>query len=252
MKLLITSDLHYNLQQFDWLLRTADRYDYVIIAGDLLNIAGYLELELQITVIAEYLQNLSQRTKVVVCSGNHDGESKTEAGEYTATWLQDIRSDSLFVDWQAVQDKGNLISICPWWDGPESREEMTAMLERHSHMEKDKWIWIHHAPPDECRVSWTGKRYRGDKYLNQLIAKYKPTVVFSGHIHAAPFYQAGGWVDRMNESWVCNAGHQPGPMPTTIQFDLEKMSAIFDSSEGRETADLSDLNVLPFDPQQPT
>ncbi|MDA7657257.1 metallophosphoesterase family protein [Verrucomicrobia bacterium] len=249
MKLLVTSDLHYNLQQFDWLLRIAERYDYVIIAGDLLNVAGYLELELQITVVAEYLQSLSQRTQVIVCSGNHDGDTKTTKGEYTAAWLQGIRSDTLFVDCQSVQAKGVLFSVCPWWDGPHSRKDMADMLVKHAQLPHEKWVWIHHAPPDQCRVSWTGKRYGGDKFLNQLIETHSPTVVFSGHIHTAPFYQAGGWVDRINRSWVCNPGSQPGPMPTTIQFDLEKMSAVFDSSEGRETADLSDLDVLPFDHQ---
>ena len=248
LKLLITSDLHYNLKQFDWLLQTGEFYDYVVLAGDLLNVAGFLELELQITVISEYLQNLSRLTNVVVCSGNHDGDLKNKDGEYTAAWLQSLSSDRLFVDWQAVETPEALISVCPWWDGPVSRAEMAKMLEEHSKLPKKKWVWIHHAPPDQSRVSWTGKRYGGDKFLNQLIEKHEPTVVFSGHIHTAPFYQVGGWVDRVHQTWVCNPGNQPGGLPTTIQFDLTKMNAIFDSSEGRETANLSDLDVLPFAP----
>tara|TARA_A100001037_G_C15118687_1_gene622719 strand:+ start:869 stop:1618 length:750 start_codon:yes stop_codon:yes gene_type:complete len=243
LKLLVTSDLHYNLQQFDWLLQTADRYDYVVLAGDLLNVAGYLELEVQITVISEYLQTLSQRTKVIACSGNHDGENKTRSGEYTATWMQGIATDRIFVDWQHVHDDDTAISVCPWWDGPESRQAMAEMLAEHSQHPAKKWVWVHHAPPDACRVSWTGKRHGGDRFLNQLIELYHPTVVFSGHIHTAPFYQVGGWVDRIGKTWVCNPGHQPGPVPTTIQFDLSTMMAVFDSSEGRETADLSDLDA---------
>ena len=210
--------------------------------------AGYLDLELQITVIEEYLQKLSKQTRVIACSGNHDGETKTKSGEYTAAWLQALGSETLFVDWQKVQDDDLLISVCPWWDGPESREDMAQMLEKHSHLPHKKWVWIHHAPPDKCRVSWTGKRHGGDKFLNGLIERYEPTFVISGHIHTAPFYQVGGWVDRLHNTWVCNPGSQPGPVPTTIQLDLEKMSAIFDSSEGRETADLSDPDVLPFAP----
>ena len=249
MKLLITSDLHYNLQQFEWLLRVAPDFDYVVLAGDLLNVAGYLELELQITVVGEYLERLSKVSRVIVCSGNHDGETKTESGEYTAKWLQAIASETLFVDWQEVRDRDVLISVCPWWDGPESRKEMDQMLEKHSRLEYKKWLWIHHAPPDQCRVSWTGKRHGGDKFLNELIKRYEPTFVISGHIHTAPFYQAGGWVDRLHNTWVCNPGNQPGPVPTTIQLDLGTMGAIFDCSEGRETADLSDPAVLPFGPE---
>ncbi len=246
MKLIATTDLHYNLQQFDWLLQVADRFDYVALCGDLLNVAGFLELELQITVVSEYLQKISQLSKVLVCSGNHDVETKNLDGEYTAAWLQPLSSDRIFVDWTAVEDGDTLISVCPWWDGPKSREDMAAMLADHAKRRKDKWIWLHHAPPDASRVSWTGKRHGGDKFLNELIKKHEPTFVFSGHIHNAPFYQAGGWVDRIHRTWVCNPGQQPGHAPTAIQLDLDQMSAIFDSSEGRETADLSDLDVVPF------
>lgn len=234
MKLLLTSDLHYNLQQFDWLIRNGQHYDYVIVAGDLLNIAGYLELEVQITVISEYLRNLSRLTNVIVCSGNHDGETRNRQGEFNAAWLQKIASETLFVDWQAVRAPGVLISICPWWDGHSTKAKMVAMLEDHAEMPHKKWVWIHHAPPDRCRVSWTGKRFGGDPFLNVLIKKHSPTLVFSGHIHSAPFYEKGGWVDRLHETWVCNPGNQPGAIPTTIQFDLDEMKAIFDSSEGRE------------------
>ena len=252
MKLLVTSDLHYNLQQYDWLLQTGEFYDYVVIVGDLLNIAGFLEHELQITVVSEYLVSLSQKTKVVVCSGNHDGEVKNSAGEFTAAWLRSLHSDTLTVDGQCTEDEGTLFSICPWWDGPHSRGEMVAMLERHSQLKRERWIWLHHAPPDACRVSWTGKRHGGDSFLNGLIEKYEPTIVLSGHIHTPPFYQASGWIDRLHKTWVLNPGNQPGSIPTTIQLDMTKMAAIYDSSEGREIADLSDLAVLPFDPSQPS
>ncbi len=249
LKLLVTSDLHYNLRQFDWLLQTADRYDCLIIAGDLLNVAGYLELELQITVISEYLQKLSRSTQVVVCSGNHDGGTKNSAGEYTAAWLQTIRSKSLFVDGQCLQTKdGSLLSVCPWWDGMQSRADMVRMLEEHNQRPRSKWVWAHHAPPDRCRISWTGKRYGGDKFLNRLIERFSPTVVFSGHIHTAPFYQAGGWIDRVHNSWVCNPGNQPGPVPTIIQFDLAKMTAVFDCSNERARADLNDPDGWPSSP----
>lgn len=248
LKLLVTSDIHYNLRQFDWLLQTANRYDCLIIAGDLLNVAGYLELELQITVVSEYLRKLSGLTQVAVCSGNHDGETKNRFGEYTAAWLQSIRSKSLLVDGQCLQTNGALLSVCAWWDGARSRAEMAQMLEKHSRLPHSQWMWAHHEPPDQCRVSWTGKRHGGDKFLNPLIQRYSPTVVFSGHIHTAPFYQAGGWIDRVHNSWVCNPGNQPGPVPTTIQLDLKTMTAIFDCNEGREIAELNAPDGWPSAP----
>ena len=41
MKALIAADLHYNLRQYDWLLQAAAGYDLVIVAGDLLDLAGH-------------------------------------------------------------------------------------------------------------------------------------------------------------------------------------------------------------------
>ena len=238
MKLLVTSDLHYNLPQFDWLLRVANRYDALVIGGDLLNIAGYLDLEIQITVISNYLRRMSELTRVMVCSGNHDGESRDDSGEFEARWLRSIRSETLLVDDDRFLQDGQLFTICPWWDGKRSRERMEGLLEEHSRLARSRWIWIHHAPPNLCRVSWTGKRHGGDGFLNKLIERHSPDLVISGHIHTAPFYEAGGWLDRIGSTWVCNPGSQPGPIPTTIQLDLENGTAIFDSSGGRESASL--------------
>ena len=248
MKLLVTSDLHYNLPQLDWLLRVAERYDAVVLGGDLLNVAGYLDLDIQITVISGYLERMGEITRVMVCSGNHDGESRNSHGEYTAGWLQKIRSESILVDGCHLLHQGILFSVCPWWDGEQSRKAMERMLEEHAALPHTRWVWIHHAPPNNCRISWTGKRYGGDNFLNSLITRHAPEMVISGHIHTAPFYQSGGWIDRIEGTWVCNPGSQPGSIPTTIQLDLSTAKAIFDSSSGRETADLNDPDGLPYDP----
>ncbi len=76
LKLLAVSDLHFSLGQFDWLVQEAPRYDAVIIAGDLLDIAGHLDLDSQIVVVAKYLRTLGSRTRLLVCSGNHDGDER--------------------------------------------------------------------------------------------------------------------------------------------------------------------------------
>lgn len=36
MKILVVSDIHYNLQQLDWLASNASRYRLIIIAGDMM------------------------------------------------------------------------------------------------------------------------------------------------------------------------------------------------------------------------
>jgi Icc-related predicted phosphoesterase len=55
--------------------------------------------------------------------------------------------------------------------------------------------------------------------------------VFSGHIHNAPFYPDGSWIDRIGETWVFNPGRQIGPRPTSIVFDLDAMTAEWFSLE---------------------
>ena len=61
MKALIVADLHYNLRQFDWLLQAAADYDLVILAGDLLDLAGHADLDTQIVVVTKYLARIARR-----------------------------------------------------------------------------------------------------------------------------------------------------------------------------------------------
>jgi len=43
MKCLLTSDLHYTLKQFDWVISVAQNFDVVVIAGDHLDISSTVE-----------------------------------------------------------------------------------------------------------------------------------------------------------------------------------------------------------------
>jgi Icc-related predicted phosphoesterase len=94
------------------------------------------------------------------------------------------------------------------------------------------WIWIHHAPPDRSPVSWAGRSFAGDKQLVDWIQRFGPDLVLSGHIHNAPFYPDGSWIDRIGKTWVFNPGRQIGSQPTSIVFDLEAMTAEWFSLEG--------------------
>jgi Icc-related predicted phosphoesterase len=234
MSMLFVADLHYTLRQFDWLAANAAHYDPVVIGGDLLDLGADLDLELQIVVIEKYLKRIRQLTRLVVSSGNHDTECHNAAGESIAQWIPDAKAPQLFVDGDCLDLTGILITVCPWWDGPSSRVKLEELLARDAAKPKSKWIWIHHAPPDQSAVSWTGKRFAGDSFLVEWIRAYQPDLVLSGHVHNAPFYADGSWIDRLGKTWVFNPGKQPGPRPTFIAVDLEKMSAIWMSAEGEE------------------
>jgi len=242
MSMLFVTDLHYALRQFDWLAANAARYDPVIIGGDLLDLGASLDLDVQIVVVQKYLSRIRQITRLVVSSGNHDGDSRNPSGESVVRWIHEAKAPEVFVDGDCHDLTGSLLTVRPWWDGPVSRGQLEALLARDAAKPKVKWVWIHHAPPDQSRVSWTGKKFGGDEFLVEWIRTYQPDLVLSGHIHNAPFYPDGSWVDRLGKTWVFNPGKQLGPQPTYLAIDLEKMTAAWLSAEG---SDLRHLVVPP-------
>jgi predicted phosphodiesterase len=112
MKILAVSDLHFGLAQYDWVVQQAAHYDLVIIAGDLLDLGGHLDLDSQITIVVKYLRTISTKTRLMVCSGNHDGDEKNEAQEFVARWLQRVRTNGIVVDGMGVDFNGTRLSIC--------------------------------------------------------------------------------------------------------------------------------------------
>ncbi len=238
MRLLFVADLHYSLKQFDWLLSEAADFDLVVIGGDLLDLSSALDADVQITIVEKYLELLRQKTTLVVSSGNHDGDSRNEADESVAAWLVAARNDRLHVDGDSFNMKGTRITVCPWWDGDASRADVEAQLAEQAKSVAGRWIWIYHAPPEGARTSWTGRRFIGDEFLTAMIRRFNPTMVMSGHIHNSPFYEQGGWVDRIDRTWVFNPGRQLGAQPTTIIVDFEAMTAEWSSTEGHSVQDI--------------
>jgi Icc-related predicted phosphoesterase len=238
MRLLFVADLHYSLKQFDWLLAEADGFDLVAIGGDLLDLASHLDADVQIAIVEKYLELLSARTSLVVSSGNHDGDSRNQADESIAEWLRSARGGRLHVDGDGFDLGDTRITVCPWWDGDVSRAEVAAQLEREAPMVRGRWIWIHHAPPEGARTSWTGRRFIGDEALRGWIDRFQPDMVLSGHIHNSPFFEQGSWIDRIGRTWVFNPGRQPGAEPTSIILDLGVMTAEWRSAAERSFREL--------------
>lgn len=238
MRLLFVADLHYSLKQFDWLLANAADFDLTVVGGDLLDLASALDADVQIAIVEKYFTRLSQKSQLVVSSGNHDGDSRNEADESVAAWVRAAGAENLHVDGDNF-DIGDIhVTVCPWWDGDASRAELEAMLEREAEKSHGRWIWIHHAPPEGSRTCWTGRKFAGDEYLREWIERFKPEIVLSGHIHNSPFYADGSWIDRLGQTWVFNPGRQIGPEPTSIVIDLDAMTAEWNSIEGRSVHDL--------------
>ena len=244
MKMLFVADLHYGLRQFDWLVAKASGFDTVVIGGDLLDLGSSLDLDTQIVVIEKYLNRISKQTRLLVSSGNHDGDARNAAQESVCHWLHDSKSEELHVDGESVEIGGLLVTICPWWDGAVTCAEVERLLTRDSMREKQQWVWIYHAPPAGSPVSWTGRVSAGDEMLSEWIERFSPDLVLSGHIHNAPFYADGSWIDRLGKTWVFNAGRQIGPEPSSIILDFEEMSARWISMEDDLTQDLGDPGAI--------
>jgi Icc-related predicted phosphoesterase len=238
MKFLLVSDLHYTLKQFDWLHGVAEQFDLVVIAGDHLDISAIASVDAQVVVVLKYLRRLKERTRLVVSSGNHDLTGRGTSGERVARWMAKVREIGVPADGDAIELGDLTITICPWWDGPDTCAEVGEQLARDARRRGPKWMWVYHAPPDQSPLSWNGTTHYGDSALREWIRTYGPDIVLTGHIHQAPFRQGGSWVDRIGSTWVFNAGRQIGPSPTHVIVDLDEQSAKWFSLAGDEVVRL--------------
>ena len=239
MRALVVSDLHYSLPQLDWLMRAAPGYDLVIIAGDLLDLAGHVDIDTQIVVVGKYLARLAGLVPVIACSGNHDLDATDTAGERYAAWLLDAREDGVYVDGDHVPVASGLASVCAYWDGPQGRDRLDGFLAASRPPDGTMWLWVHHMPPERAKVSWTGHVHAGDAHLDELIARHAPDLVLSGHVHGAPFRAGGSWIDRIGRTWVFNPGRQLGALPTFIELELADGAVAWTSLAGHEEQQLS-------------
>jgi Icc-related predicted phosphoesterase len=239
MRCLVVADLHYSLPQFDWLLTVAPQFDLVIFAGDALDVGSLVDFRAQIVVVKKYLALLSDVTRVILCSGNHDLDERNAEGEKFARWVGDVRDLGIACDGDSLTIGDTLFTVCPWWDGPLLRQRIEEQLREAATGRLKRWIWVHHAPPTNSSTSWGGKRYFGDVELAQWIQGYQPSMVISGHVHQSPFVTDGSWFDQLGVTWVFNAGHQFGRPPTHIVLDIDDGTAFWLSAAGDETIDLN-------------
>lgn len=240
MKCLLVSDMHYALKQYDWVLNQAPGFDVVVLAGDHLDISSAVDVRSQITVIQTYMRRIAAKTKLVVCSGNHDLDARDSSGEKYARWIQKARQFGVPTDNDSLNIEGTLFTICPWWDGPETCAKIAPLFERDSQITRERWVWVYHAPPDQSATCWDGKKFIGDDRLLAWIDQYKPDIVLTGHIHQSPFRKEGSWVDRRGSTWVFNAGRQPGPLPAHIVINTDLQEALWFSLAGAETVALNE------------
>jgi Icc-related predicted phosphoesterase len=233
MRVLVVSDLHYTMKQFDWVVGVAADYDLVVLAGDHLDISSFVAPDAQIAVVLEYLNRIAAKTVVAASSGNHDLNASDEHDERRAKWLDQARAFGVFVDGTRFETDTEVVTICAWWDGPRSYEVVERHLADDAAVVGDRrWIWVYHTPPDGSPTSWTGKRHYGDPDLRAWIERFSPDIVVCGHVHESPYVEGGAWVDRIGSALVVNAGHYRGPTPAYIEIDTDAGTARWTSLAG--------------------
>ena len=225
MRILVASDLHYRLPHYDWLVTAAGDVDLVALVGDLADVVSPVPHDVQTVVLTNYLTMLAEHRPVFVASGNHDLDGPGEHGEQVATWLRRLDLADLHVDGSSVDIGDVRLTVCPWWDGPVTREQVAAQLAAAAVDRPARWIWLYHAPPAGTPLCFDGRRTFPDQDLADWIAEHRPDVVLCGHIHQAPWADGGSWHARLGETWVFNAGKQIGKVPPHITLDTEAGTA---------------------------
>ncbi|WP_029432581.1 metallophosphoesterase family protein, partial [Blastococcus sp. URHD0036] len=238
MKILAVSDLHYRLPHWDWLVDAAAEVDVVAIVGDLADVVSPVPHEVQTVVLSTYLERLAERAVVLASSGNHDLDGPGEHGEQVATWLHGPDRAALHVDGASVDIGDTRFTLCPWWDGPVTRDEVAAQLSTAAVDRPSRWVWLYHAPPAGTALCFDGRRTFPDQELADWIALHRPDVVLCGHIHQAPWASGGSWNARLGDTWAFNAGKQIGPVPPHITLDTDAGTAHWFGTFGSQTIDL--------------
>ncbi len=246
MRCLLVADLHYDLRKFDWVVEAAGHVDLVVIAGDHLDIASTVARSAQAIVVQRYLRRIRSRAPLLVSSGNHDLDSRDGKGELTTRWIARARAYDVPTDGDSPLIGDTLFTICPWHDGGLRRAEIARHLARDAGRRPARWVWVHHAPPQRSPTSWDGRHFFGDAALCAWIEEHRPDLVLSGHVHQAPFARGGAWADRIGDTWVFNAGHQIGPLPSHVVVDTELPCAYWISLMDEEVSFLSHPLVKPF------
>jgi predicted MPP superfamily phosphohydrolase len=231
VRVLLVSDLHYELPKYDWILERADEFDLLVVAGDLLDISSVVPLDVQIGVVLEYLDRFARKVPTVACSGNHDLDDRGAEGEKYTAWIAEARRVGVVVDGDTTTVGDWLITSCAWWEGPTTLARLEGVLVAAAAERDGNWMWVYHSPPDGP-LSTTGKRSVGDPELPRLLKRFRPDLVLCGHVHEAPFVADGGWIEQRDGAWLFNSGQLRGAEPAHIVVDLDRGDAAWWSYEG--------------------
>lgn len=154
-------------------------FDAVVIAGDHLDVASSVDGGIQIVVTLKYLKRVMGRAQIIVSSGNHDLDFRDESGEKVARRMSHVRRLGIPTDGDTVTLGGTLVTICPWWDGPNTRREVEGP-DRTRRRETENILGVGLSrTPSGSPACWDGKQFYGDAELTTWIETHQPETLSS-------------------------------------------------------------------------
>jgi predicted phosphodiesterase len=215
MKILLTADLHSNPGWFRWLEEEASKYGLVSIAGDLLDAFSEVAIQDQVAQVKGFLYRLTAKTRVAVCSGNHDAFELVQPllpgaeAVYASAWLAELRDvPKLITDGQTRLVPGQLaITTIPFFS-PAGLE--CSLIEEGKHFKASHsvpWLLI---VRDPVRVQ-------------SAISRARPDFVHFGHYH-----EPEGHSRRSGNTLFLSAGQRMGgAVQNHIILDSESGLAVW-------------------------
>jgi Icc-related predicted phosphoesterase len=185
MKILHTTDLHFNKHWFKWIENQQNNFDIFCISGDFLDSSSDESKNKQIDWITKWIKRFEQ--PLFVCSGNHDLD---ESGD--ERWIKSINTSNYYPD-ESIKEINSIKFGCYPYLGAQGYYEFA---------ECD--VLLTHIPPaftktsiDENENEW------GDKELYRAIINHviSPKIILCGHLHAPSLTK-----DKLKDTVVYNPG----------------------------------------------
>lgn len=165
MKILHTTDLHFNKQWFEWIAEQQNSFDIFCITGDFLESSKDETLLEQIEWVTKWMREFKK--PLFVCSGNHDIENFENED-----WLNNI--SNVYGD-NTIKTINGITFGCIAYIAPEFYEfDECDVILYHLPPAKTKTA-IHSESNEDC----------GDKELHRYLNTdmLRPKVLLCGHMH---------------------------------------------------------------------
>jgi Icc-related predicted phosphoesterase len=167
MKLLHTTDLHFNKNWFDFIAKQQNDFDIFCISGDLLESSKEQTIQEQIKWLTSWIKEFKK--PLFICSRNHDIEDFNNND-----WLKKISSSNYYSDTSKRTINNTTIACCEYLD--------PSYLDFY-----DCDILVTHLPPSNTKTSISKKIDEdwGDKELTRMIKNnlISPKIILCGHMH---------------------------------------------------------------------